>query len=99
MRILTINTGSSSLKSALYGEAEKCLLSCEVRRIGISAGSITISDPNGIIVNNDDRFVTHGAALKAFLDWLGKERRAQEIGAVGHRVVHGGPWLQRSAGC
>jgi acetate kinase len=49
VRILAINSGSSSLKVALYemDKAEKLEVAIGVRRIGIPGGSIRASDAHG----------------------------------------------------
>jgi acetate kinase len=48
-RILTINSGSSSLKIALFlmGKNETLELSARIERIGLSAGHFQIKDGNG----------------------------------------------------
>jgi len=51
-RILTINTGSSSLKAALYRVAatEKLLVNVKVERIGLADGHLSIVDATGATV-------------------------------------------------
>jgi acetate kinase len=91
-RILAINSGSSSLKVALYDvdKIETLLVSIEVRRVGIPGGWMRATDRSGR--NVLDRHVDlpdHAAALSMTLTWLRDEKH--EINAVGHRIVHGGP--------
>ncbi len=91
-RILAINSGSSSLKVALYDidESERLLVAIEVRRIGIPGGRIRASDAQGkTLFDREVNLPDHVAALNAVLQWLRGE--SHEIHAVGHRVVHGGP--------
>ena len=91
-RILAINSGSSSLKVSLYGidRTEQVLLSVEVRRIGITGGRIQAADAQGkTFLDRQVDFPDHTAALNATLKWLRDQN--QEINAVGHRIVHGGP--------
>ena len=93
--ILAINTGSSSLKVALYstGRGEGLLFSAQVNRIGIPGGSIRAFDSSGKgLLDRSSNFSDHCAALKATLQLL---REANyEIGAIGHRVVHGGRYTE-----
>ena len=96
MKILVINCGSSSLKYQLLDMADETLLAkglCE--RIGID-GHLTHKPQNGKPVFNEDvAMPTHTEAIAAVLDKLtsaeyGVVSSMKEIGAVGHRVVHGG---------
>ena len=92
-RILTINTGSSSLKIALYemGSGETRILSGEVERIGMPAGHLQLTDAHGATLLDQRRdFPNHGATLEAVLAWLRHHRPEFNLGAVGHRVVQGG---------
>jgi acetate kinase len=96
MRILAINSGSSSLKVALYemNNLEKLLVAVEVRRIGIPNGRIRVSDAQGkTLFDREVSVPDHVAALNSVLKWLRNENH--EIDAVGHRVVHGGPTYSR----
>ena len=92
-RILTINTGSSSLKVALYemGRGETRILSGEVERIGVPEGRLHVTDANGAtLIDQRNHLADHGAALEALLAWLKAARPDLNPSAVGHRVVHGG---------
>lgn len=93
-RILTINSGSSSLKSSLYemDQTEKLLLVGAMERIGLRAGQFRMQDANGrVVVREDLELPDHDTALKRLLDWLHEQFPDQQLHAVGHRVVHGGP--------
>ena len=96
MKILVINCGSSSLKYQLLDmEGEKLLAKGLCERIGID-GHLTHKPQNGKPVFNEDvAMPTHTEAIAAVLDKLTSEeygvvKSMREIGAVGHRVVHGG---------
>jgi len=92
--LLTINSGSSSLKAALYTceDWTEREFSVQVERIGRAGGSLHIADAQGATVWEEQRGLPdHEAALHAFLDWLCKERPDRQPIAAGHRVVHGGP--------
>src|SRR6185437_7524044 len=92
-RILTINTGSSSLKVALFeiGRGETRILSGEIERIGVPEGHVHVTDANGAtLIDQRNHLADHGAALEALLAWLRADRPDLNPSAVGHRVVHGG---------
>ncbi|HCB57047.1 MAG TPA: acetate/propionate family kinase [Arthrobacter bacterium] len=92
-RILTINTGSSSLKVALFemGRGETRILSGEIERIGVPGGRLRLTDAHGaILIDQRGDFSDHDAALEAVLAWLRQHRPELSLDAVGHRVVHGG---------
>jgi acetate kinase len=92
--ILTINSGSSSLKFALFemAEGERRLLSGLIERIGVERGLFHARDEVGAALAEEQVAVPdHEAALEVLLSWLRKERGEQVAKAVGHRVVHGGP--------
>lgn len=96
MKILVINTGSSSLKYQLIDmENESVLAKGLCDRIGIDNSYIkhtrTGNDP--VIINIE--MPNHQAAIKQVIDALTDEdtgviRDMSEIAAVGHRIVHGG---------
>jgi acetate kinase len=68
--ILTINSGSSSLKGALFrmGESETLKLSSRIERIGLPDGHFQIKDGDGqILVENHANFPDHAVGLKTFL--------------------------------
>jgi acetate kinase len=90
--LLTVNTGSSSLKAALYAADrwERRELSVQVDRIG-GGSRLRVADAGGATVwAEQGDLADHEAALRAFLDWLRRERPDRQPVAAGHRVVHGG---------
>src|SRR5215217_8995758 len=95
-RLLTINTGSSSLKAALYRLREDTTETPEMRaeasRIGSRGGSLRLADARGeTLEERRDDLPDHAAALDALLSRLrdrGLDR--DDLAAVGHRIVHGG---------
>ncbi len=95
-RLLTINTGSSSLKAALYrlreGATEAPELRAEANRIG-GRGGLRLTDARGETLDERrDDLPDHAAALDALLGRL-RDRgldRDDVLAAVGHRIVHGG---------
>ena len=92
-RILTINTGSSSLKVALYemGREATRILSGVIERIGFSGSRLRLTDTHGAtMIDQGGELADHGAALEAVLVWLRGHRPELNLIAVGHRVVQGG---------
>ena len=95
MNILVINCGSSSLKYQLIdSETEKALAKGLCERIGID-GRLTYSPAGGEKEVTDAPMPTHTEAIQLVLDALTNEKTGvikslDEVGAVGHRVVHGG---------
>lgn len=92
-RILTINSGSSSLKFSLYsmGQTEDLLLSGSLERIGLSGGFFRAREANGqSLIDQHLDLPDHKVALKTLFEWLQKYAPGQKLDAVGHRVVHGG---------
>jgi acetate kinase len=94
MRILTINSGSSSIKVGLYeiGESEKLALSASMERIGLRAGVFRITGAGGEpLIDEHTNLSDHQVALRRLFDWLEEHEPGRKLDAVGHRVVHGGP--------
>lgn len=89
--ILTINSGSSSIKFSVYGPAERLLVKGLLERIGLPEGAFTSWDAGGAVIRGGNLpFPDHSAALKELTGWLKKRPEGNGISAVGHRVVHGG---------
>lgn len=95
MNVLVINCGSSSLKYQLIdSETEQALASGLCERIGID-GRLTHKPEGKDKVVIEATMETHETAIKMVLEALtdashGVIASLSEIGAVGHRVVHGG---------
>lgn len=95
MNVLVINCGSSSLKFQLINsDTEQVLAKGLCERIGID-GSLTYQPEGGEKVKSDKPMPTHTEAIQYVIDALtdaqtGVVKSLDEIGAVGHRVVHGG---------
>jgi len=96
-RILTINTGSSSLKAGVYslGASETLMLAARAERIGHSEGQLQITDTHGApLLDQHGHLPDHDAALHALFAWFQGHRSGAAFDAVGHRVVHGGDRYQ-----
>ncbi len=102
MKILVINSGSSSLKYQLFDMENGNVLSkggCE--RIGFG-GSITHKVPGQEDYSFEIDLPSHDKALEAVFSLLTDEthgviKSVNEIDAVGHRVAHGGEKYKKSA--
>ena len=96
MKILVINTGSSSLKYQLIDmENEGVLAKGLCDRIGIDNSFIkhTRTGSDSVVIDVD--LTNHKAAIKKVIEVLtdktmGVITSMSEISAVGHRIVHGG---------
>jgi len=100
MKVLVINSGSSSIKYQLLDmENEIVLVSGLVERIGEEMGDLT----NKVFPGTDKQAVTkiehpipdHSTGMRLAIELItdpekGVIKGRGEIGAVGHRVVHGG---------
>jgi acetate kinase len=93
-RLLTMNRGSATLKSALYetGDQARLLLSVTADLTAGSGGRLKIADASGN-ARLDSR-VDGGdfdAALTMMFTWLSGHGHLSGLAAAGHRLVHGGP--------
>lgn len=95
MNVLVINCGSSSLKFQLINaETEEVLAKGICERIGID-GRLTYQPKGGEKEKSDKPMPTHTEAIQYVIEALtnsetGVVKSLDEIGAVGHRIVHGG---------
>ncbi|MEY8235968.1 acetate kinase [Lachnospiraceae bacterium 66-29] len=95
MNILVINCGSSSLKyQVIDSDTEAVLAKGLCERIGLD-GRLVYQKAGGEKEITDADMPTHKQAIQMVLDALvnpktGALKSLEEIGAVGHRVVHGG---------
>jgi acetate kinase len=85
--VLTINSGSSSLKFSLYsmGQSEALLLSGEFDRIGLARSCFRAEGHK-----KDVDLPDHDAALHTLVERLRSHGPPVELDAVGHRLVYGG---------
>ncbi|MDY4069288.1 MAG: acetate kinase [Lachnospiraceae bacterium] len=96
MNILVINCGSSSLKFQLIDAVSEKLIAkglCE--RIGIDGSRIVYQPAGGEKQITETPMPDHNKAIQLVIDALtnadtGVVKSLSEIGAVGHRIVHGG---------
>ena len=95
MKVLVINSGSSSLKYQVIDmETEKQLVKGNYERIG-QAGSFLTHKVDGIKHKFEKEAKDHEQALKFILERIknrhyGVINTDEELAGIGHRVVHGG---------
>ena len=81
---LTLNAGSSSLKFAAFEPGSRPVLRGQISPLGddarLKAGDSEEAWPHGI----------EAGGLHELLGWIDRHDQGGEVGAVGHRVVHGG---------
>ena len=103
MKILVINAGSSSLKYQLIDMTDERVLAkglCE--RIGIDGSNLQHTNVSlDKKVKIESHMSNHADAIKLVIDALvspdyGVIKNMSEIGAVGHRVVHGAEYFADS---
>ncbi len=98
-KVMTVNSGSSSLKFKLFEmPEEKAICSGVCERIGLADGIFTIKY-NGQKETTNPVFANHNAAAQVVLASLlekGIIKSFDEIEAIGHRVVHGGKYFNKS---
>jgi acetate kinase len=96
--ILTINSGSSSLKLGLYradaGTPPQLLYRGATDAIGKPGGSLAITDAEGKTIHRED--ASHESQSSAFAHAAQKLQQLSGThpDAIGYRVVHGGPHLR-----
>ena len=96
INVLVINCGSSSLKFQLINsKTEKVIAKGICERIGIEGSQMAYTPAGGEKIEKIFPMKDHTQAIKLVLDALtdaehGVVKNLDEIGAVGHRIVHGG---------
>lgn len=101
MKILVINSGSSSLKfEVINTETKKSLAKGICERIGISEPIFSYKnlETGYQVKDRKENFINHEVALNTVLEELQKPetgilKSIEEVDAIGHRVVHGGEYF------
>jgi acetate kinase len=102
MKILVINTGSSSLKYQLIDTEKEIVLAkglCD--RIGLGGSIVKQTDHTGKSYKKEIELHDHNEAIKEVINALTDEefgviKSMNEISSVGHRIVHGGEKFYKS---
>ena len=99
MKVLSINAGSSSMKFTAYlMPEEEALISGYIERIGIGGSFYTLK-VNGEKIRKDVEVVDHKQAFQIVVDELMAYNivsSLDEVKAMGHRVVQGGSYFDKS---
>ncbi len=96
MKVLVINCGSSSLKFQLIdASSERVIAKGLCERIGIEGSQLVYTPAGGEKVKAQAQMPSHVEAIQVVLNALtdtktGVIEQLDEIGAIGHRIVHGG---------
>lgn len=102
MKVLVVNAGSSSLKYQLFDtEKEVVMAKGNCERIGISGSRIMHKTQGKEEYISETPLADHSAAIQMVVNVLLDEKvgcisSPSEIEAIGHRVVHGGPYFSES---
>jgi acetate kinase len=90
--VLTINSGSSSIRFAVFDarDPRRRLLGGKVDRIGVDGTTFVVESPDRTLSDSHTINATnHHAAAGVLLDWLEAQPAFTWVEAVGHRVVQG----------
>ena len=102
MKVLVVNAGSSSLKYQLFDtDAGSVLAKGNCERIGIEGSRLIHKKSGKEDYVNETPLADHAEAMKLVVAALvdaeyGCIESVDEIEAIGHRVVHGGPYFTKS---
>ncbi len=92
--ILTINSGSSSIKFALFemnGSLNR-VLAGKFDRIGLSGAALKVVDPK--TDKKEERAIQapdHASCVRPLIELIEERMCNAVLNAIGHRIVHGGP--------
>jgi acetate kinase len=92
--LLTLNTGSSSIKFRLFGLSDSLpfLLGGKVTGIGDTpVFQVHEEEQSRDETHQLPQNSTHASALAHVLDWLLSHQDGWQLAAAAHRIVHGGP--------
>lgn len=100
-KILVLNSGSSSLKYQLFnvdGDKYEVVAKGNAERIGIYGSFVSIKIGDGDKIIKDVALPSHNEAIKEVLNLLlnGALKSLDELDGVGHRVVQGGSFFDKS---
>jgi acetate kinase len=90
--VLTVNVGSSSLKSVLFrmGSTAEVVVRAAVEHVGRADSELRVVDAQGTELHRAPVGADHGDALDAWFAWLRDSACDEGLVAIGQRVVHGG---------
>lgn len=96
MNILTVNAGSSSIKLSMFsadadGKTYQGKFEILISDIGQRTATLHVHERGYGKHQLPCAAHDHARAAKILLDWLSQKISAEELTAIGHRIVHGGP--------
>jgi len=103
MKVLVLNCGSSSIKFQLLEmTTEELIIKGIVEKIGLKGSFLKSKRNDGDEVKLEGEILDHQTGIEYILGVLiskehGSIKSLDEIGAVGHRVAHGGEHFKESA--
>ena len=102
MKVLVLNCGSSSIKYKLFDMDHKAVIAQGgIEKIGLKDSFLKLTLPNGEKKILEKNIPEHTVGVEFILQTLtsaeyGVVKSMDEIGAVGHRMVHGGEKFSQS---
>lgn len=102
MKVLVLNSGSSSIKYQLFDTTSKSAIARGVaERVGLRGAMLTQTDAKGERATLSGEILDHQHAIRYIIALLidpsrGVIKDMQEVDAIGHRVVHGGEKFSKS---
>lgn len=84
--ILTINSGSSSIKFALYkpGDCPEKFCYGQLTRVGLPGTGFTVNSETKLL---PVKVTTYQGAIDFLIGWLEKNILFTDVNAIGHRIV------------
>lgn len=95
--ILTLNTGSSSLKFAVFNDGLEPVLRGEIEPIKAAPRLVAQNAAGAQLEGREwpDQTTSFGTIIGDLLDYIERHSGKLRVGAVGHRIVHGGADFSR----
>ncbi len=93
IQVLTVNCGASSVRFALYGlgPPERRLMFARCEGIGLGQGRCVVQDEAGrVLFESAYSLPDVEVAVRGIVECMSRHSLGCAIGAVGHRLVHGG---------
>lgn len=102
MKVLVLNSGSSSIKYQLFDTEKQMAIARGIaERIGLRGAMLSQTDEKGERATLAGEIIDHQQAIQYIIALLidpdrGVIKDIQEVDAIGHRVVHGGEKFAKS---
>ena len=100
MNVLAVNCGSSSIKFGLFaapasgehGDGMSRLAGGGIERLGTGRAQLHFETVRGVPLDTTGVVPDQAEGVRRIAEWMSATRLS--VQAVGHRVVHGGPWFR-----